>query len=59
MPLGYLSEYEKPFGLSIMARAGEEQVLFKFMSAWETISPRRMTPSKLEVAKLPEEASLL
>ncbi|KAH0266522.1 hypothetical protein KCU91_g10694, partial [Aureobasidium melanogenum] len=59
MPLGYLSEYEKPFGLSIMARAGEEQVLFKFMSAWETIPPRRRTPSKSDVARSSEQNSLI
>lgn len=59
MPLGYLEEYEKPFGLSIMARAGEEQVLFKFMSAYEAVSPKRRIPSKLETSRTPREDSVL
>ncbi|CAG9998783.1 unnamed protein product [Clonostachys byssicola] len=47
MPLGVLKDYGRPFGLAIMARAGREDILFKFMSAFEATFPKRAIPTLL------------
>ncbi|CAG9953360.1 unnamed protein product [Clonostachys rosea f. rosea IK726] len=41
------SEYGRPFGLAIMARAGREDILFTFMSAFEATFPKRVIPTSL------------
>jgi Asp-tRNA(Asn)/Glu-tRNA(Gln) amidotransferase A subunit family amidase len=40
-------EYGRPFGLAIMARAGREDILFTFMSAFEATFPKRVIPTSL------------
>ena len=45
MPLGVLKDYGRPFGLAIMARAGREDILFTFMSAFEAEFPKRPIPT--------------
>ena len=45
MPLGVLKNYGRPFGLAIMARAGREDILFTFMSAFEAEFPKRAIPT--------------
>jgi Asp-tRNA(Asn)/Glu-tRNA(Gln) amidotransferase A subunit family amidase len=47
MPLGVLKDFGRPFGLAIMARAGREDILFTFMSAFEAEFPKRAIPSLL------------
>lgn len=47
MPLGVLKDYGRPFGLAIMARAGREDILFRFMSAFEANFPKRVIPPLL------------
>uniref|UniRef100_A0A8H7NGZ5 Amidase domain-containing protein n=1 Tax=Bionectria ochroleuca TaxID=29856 RepID=A0A8H7NGZ5_BIOOC len=47
MPLGVLKDYGRPFGLAIMARAGREDILFTFMSAFEATFPKRVIPTSL------------
>jgi amidase len=47
MPLGVLKDYGRPFGLAIMARAGREDILFTFMSAFEAEFPKRVIPPLL------------
>lgn len=47
MPLGVLKDYGRPFSLAIMARAGREDILFTFMSAFEEEFPKRAIPPLL------------
>jgi amidase len=48
MPLGYLDHSTKrPFGLAILAKAGMEDEMFKFMSAFEAVFPKRRIPTQL------------
>lgn len=47
MPLGVLKDYGRPFGLAIMTKAGREDILFKFMSAFEAEFPKRAIPPLL------------
>ncbi|CAH0023746.1 unnamed protein product, partial [Clonostachys rhizophaga] len=47
VPLGVLKDYGRPFGLAVMAKAGREDILFKFMSAFEATFPKRAIPTLL------------
>lgn len=47
MPLGVLREYGHPFVLAVMAKAGREDILFKFMSGCEAYFPKRTIPPLL------------
>ncbi|KAF2257469.1 amidase signature enzyme [Trematosphaeria pertusa] len=47
MPLGILDHLGRPFGLAIKAPAGREDVMFKFMSAFEAVFPKRAIPPQL------------
>ncbi|KAL1857106.1 hypothetical protein Daus18300_010449 [Diaporthe australafricana] len=42
----------RPFGLSVMAREGREDLLFAFMKAWEASFPWRPIPKMLDKEKL-------
>ncbi|KAI1427349.1 putative amidase [Xylaria sp. FL1777] len=46
MPLGYLEENGRPFGLSLLASAHQEAKILGVMAAWEALMPRK-TPSPL------------
>jgi amidase len=48
MPLGYVDYNGRPFGLSVAAPAGKEDLLVKVMSAWEATFPERKPPQLLE-----------
>lgn len=47
VPLGQFDPNGRPFGLAIIARAGREDLLFAFMSAFEAVSEPRPVPSRL------------
>ena len=47
MPLGIIDDIGRPFGLAIMAKAGREDLLFQFLSAFEENFPRREIPPQL------------
>ncbi|KAI0096016.1 amidase signature domain-containing protein [Nemania sp. FL0031] len=44
VPLGYLKQSGRPFGLSFIARPRKEDLLLELMSAWEAISEPRKLP---------------
>ncbi|KAH8898126.1 amidase signature enzyme [Thozetella sp. PMI_491] len=44
VPLGTLSYNGRPFGLTLIAKAGREDVLLRFMSAYEATFPDRPVP---------------
>lgn len=44
MPLSYLDLNGRPFGLMAMARAHQEPLLFKVLSAFESTFPKRQPP---------------
>ncbi|KAJ5098877.1 hypothetical protein N7532_005878 [Penicillium argentinense] len=44
MPLGYLDYNNRPFGMSAVAGRGQDALLVKVMSAWETTMPPRRSP---------------
>lgn len=48
MPLGYLDYNGRAFGMSAVARRGQDALLVKVMSAWEATFPPRKTPQWLE-----------
>ncbi|KAJ5379413.1 hypothetical protein N7509_012532 [Penicillium cosmopolitanum] len=48
MPLGYLDYNGRAFGMSAVARRGQDALLVKVMSAWEATLPPRKTPRWLE-----------
>ncbi|OQE17313.1 hypothetical protein PENSTE_c021G09390 [Penicillium steckii] len=48
MPLGYLDYNGRAFGMSAVARRGQDALLVKVMSAWEATMPPRRTPRWLE-----------
>jgi amidase len=43
-PLGFADFNGRAFGLEILARSGEEDKLFKFLSAWEKTFPDAVKP---------------
>lgn len=48
VPLGFASYNGRPYGMEIMARNQEEEIIFKVMSAWESSSPEgRQAPPRL------------
>lgn len=47
MPLGVLDFNGRPFALGIMAQAGREDLMFRFMSAFERHFPPRPLPMRL------------
>lgn len=51
MPLGVLDYNGRPFGLAIMAQAGREDLLFRFMSAYEAVFPKRSVPPALQASR--------
>lgn len=55
MPLGYLDYNGRAFGMSAVARRGQDALLVKVMSAWEATMPPRRTPRWLEKAKNPHQ----
>ena len=49
MPLGYLDFNGRPFGLCIIARAHQDALLLKVLSAWEATFGPRLPPPLLTV----------
>lgn len=47
VPLGVTEADGRPYGLGIMARAGREDLIFQFMSAFEAHFPPRVLPSRV------------
>ena len=47
MPLGLLDYNGRPFGLGLIAKAGREDLIFQFMSAYEATFPKRPIPELL------------
>jgi hypothetical protein len=50
IPLGYLDFNGRAFGMSAVARRGQDALLVKVMSEWEATLPHRKTPRWLEQA---------
>jgi amidase len=46
VPVGTISHNGRPFGLALVAKAGREDLLFAFMSAFEANSPPRAVPPR-------------
>ncbi|KIN05403.1 hypothetical protein OIDMADRAFT_70515, partial [Oidiodendron maius Zn] len=46
IPLGYLDYNSKPYGLAVLARAGDDGLLLQFMSAFEAVFPKRQVPPR-------------
>lgn len=46
-PLSYLDYNGRPFGVSILAKAGQDALLVKVLSAWEATFPPRKPPPLL------------
>lgn len=45
VPLGYATTYNgRAYGLSVIARAGDDDKVIKFMSAWEASQPNLRVP---------------
>lgn len=57
MPLGTLDHNGRPFGLAIITQAGREDLMFRFMSAFEANFEPRAVPKKLD-SKSDNHASL-
>lgn len=55
MPLGVIPEDGRPYGLGIMAQAGNENLMFQFMSAFEAHFPPRVVPSRVQDDGLNEQ----
>ncbi|EXJ68778.1 uncharacterized protein A1O5_07709 [Cladophialophora psammophila CBS 110553] len=47
LPLSYLDYNGRPFGLSVIARAGQDTLLIKVQSAWEATFGARKPPSAM------------
>lgn len=47
MPLGYSKTNGRPFGLAIVAAAGNEGLMLQAMSAWEKMRPKREPPPQM------------
>ncbi len=45
VPLGQLRSNSRPFGLCLVARADDEEVLLRFMHAWCAVMPPRPLPN--------------
>lgn len=47
MPLGILDHLGRPFSLAVIAKAGREDLIFQFLSAFEATFPKRVVPPQL------------
>ena len=47
VPISILDYNKRPFGLGAVAQAGREDLVIKFMSAYEAVSDTRSVPSGL------------
>jgi len=47
MPLSYLNFNGRPLGLSAVTVGGRDEVLIRFLSAWESTMPSRKPPPPL------------
>ncbi|PSN63897.1 amidase signature enzyme [Corynespora cassiicola Philippines] len=47
-PLSYLDYNGRPFGVSILAKGGDDALLVRVLSAWEATFPARKPPPSLE-----------
>lgn len=47
VPLGYSKTTGRPYGLAVVAAAGQEQKIFQFMSAWDATMPKRLPPPQM------------
>ena len=47
MPLGTLDHLGRPFSLAVIAKAGKEDLIFQFLSAFEATFPKRVVPPQL------------
>lgn len=47
MPLGYSNSNGRPFGLAVVAAAGNEGLMLQAMSAWEKMRPKRQPPPQM------------
>ena len=45
--MGYLDYNGKPYGLAVLARAGDDGLLLQFMSAFEAVFAKRQVPPRL------------
>ncbi|KAH6616147.1 amidase signature domain-containing protein [Chaetomium sp. MPI-SDFR-AT-0129] len=56
VPLGFSSYNGRPYGMEILARNGEEEKMFRVMSAWEVSFPdaRKPPPLLVDWAKVPD-----
>ena len=44
VPLGYIEYSGRPYGLQLIAKAAQEAILIRAMSAWERMMPTRRAP---------------
>ncbi|KAK0123882.1 hypothetical protein ONS95_008874 [Cadophora gregata] len=47
VPLGYSPTNGRPYGLAIVAAAGKDDHIIKFMSAWDATMPKRKPPPQM------------
>jgi len=47
VPLGYARFNGRPYGMAVIARANEEGLILRVMSAWEATFPKRQPPPAL------------
>jgi amidase len=47
VPLGTIDYNGRPFGLAIIAKAGREDLIIEFMSAFEAVPKERPVPPQL------------
>jgi amidase len=45
--LGYSPTNGRPYGLAVVATAGEEQKILSFMIAWDATMPARLPPPQV------------
>jgi amidase len=58
MPLGYSKTNGRPFGLAIVAAAGNEGLILQAMSAWEQMRPKRQPPPQMVELACNEQAKM-
>lgn len=51
MPLGYSKKNGRPFGIAMLAKSNNEEVLFQIMNAWEDTFPERRPPPLPKLSK--------
>ncbi|ETS78057.1 hypothetical protein PFICI_10119 [Pestalotiopsis fici W106-1] len=51
VPLGVLDYNGRPFGLCVIGKEHEEELLLHFMAAYESISPPRAVPLRIETSR--------